>query len=70
MNIYLCSTVRHLLFSLLKANSSANEQHHIFMIADQQNINSDNLELADLPSNINVYFILREKIRLTYLYIG
>jgi hypothetical protein len=63
MNLYVCSTLRHLLFSLLKACSQPEKKSHIFIIADQQNINPDNFEPNSLPANVEVHFIMREKIR-------
>ncbi|QUM83622.1 polysialyltransferase family glycosyltransferase [Moritella sp. 28] len=69
MNLYVCSTLRHLLFSLLKAFSQPDKKSHIFMISDQQNIDAANFDLSSLPANIEVHFIQRHSIRAT-LYKG
>ena len=69
MHIYLCSTLRHLLFSLLKAFSAPQQKSHIFMILDQQNIDKNNFNPRCLPANIEVHFIQRQHIRTT-LYRG
>ena len=69
MNIYLCSTVRHLLFSVLKALDEANDTHTIFMICDQQNIDALQFDINALPDHIKVQFVLRQQIRKT-LYSG
>jgi hypothetical protein len=66
MNIYLCSTVRHLLFSLLKALSSPNQKHTVFMISDQQNIDAQQFDQSVLPENLQVQFVLRQQIRQTF----
>lgn len=63
MDYYLCSTVRHLLFSLLRSLKNTKKVSHIFMVTDQQNINSDNFDVACLPDNIKVHFIQRSQIR-------
>lgn len=63
MNIFLCSTVRHLLFSLLKAIKQSDEKSIIFMICDQQNIDKNNFELSSLPKNIEVVFFNRSELR-------
>ncbi len=36
LNIYVCSTVRHLLFALLRADLHREEPHHILFFADYQ----------------------------------
>ncbi|MFT5716018.1 MAG: hypothetical protein ACI9T7_000191 [Oleiphilaceae bacterium] len=63
MNIYLCSTVRHLLFSLLKGLSEPENKNIIFMISDQQNIEPANFDCSILPSHIEVIFIARKQLR-------
>lgn len=63
MNIFLCSTVRHLLFSLLKAIKQSDEKSIIFMICDQQNIDKNNFDVSQLPKNIEVSFFNRTDIR-------
>lgn len=63
MNIFLCSTVRHLLFSLLKAIKQSDEKSIIFMICDQQNIDKNNFDVSKLPKNIEVIFFNRTDIR-------
>jgi hypothetical protein len=55
MNFYICSTVRHLLFSLLKALNENNETHKILFFSDFQNTSLDAWDLSDLPNNIQVY---------------
>jgi hypothetical protein len=69
MNIYLCSTVRHLLFSLLKALSDPSKKQLIFMICDQQNIDENNFDKTALPAHVQVIFINRQIIR-NKLYCG
>lgn len=63
MNIYLCSTVRHLLFSLLKALSQPEQKQIIFMITDQQNIDKNNFDQSALPDQVEVIFITRKALR-------
>ncbi|MEZ9945052.1 glycosyltransferase family 52 [Vibrio breoganii] len=61
MDIYLCSTVRHLLLSLLRANERKNKSK-IILILDQQHIDSVNYNLYALPNNISVEFINRKEV--------
>ena len=63
MNIYLCSTVRHLLFSLLKGLSEPDKNNIIFMITDQQNIDPANFDCSVLPDHVDVIFITRKSLR-------
>ena len=63
MDIYLCSTVRHLLFSLLRSLSNGGQQSHIFFICDQQNVNKENYNCECLPQNISISFIKRKDIK-------
>lgn len=63
MEIYLCSTIRHLLFSLLKACSQPEKKQIIFMICDQQNIDENNFDKTTLPEHIDVIFIKRKTLR-------
>lgn len=62
MDIYLCSTVRHLLFSLLMALSKNQRKSHIFLICDQQKLNKENYDGSKLPKNILISFINRKDI--------
>lgn len=63
MNIYLCSTVRNLLFAQLKALDEPGQKSCILMIYDQQNISIDNYDLSSLPDHVQVKFIRRKDIR-------
>ena len=63
MDIYLCSTVRHLLFSLLRSLSNEGQVSHIFFICDQQKIDKNNYDRTCLPENIFISFIKREDIK-------
>ena len=63
MNFYICSTVRHLLFALLKAFSEKDEVHKIVFFADYQQTSLKAWNLSDLPKNIDVYESNRRKFR-------
>jgi hypothetical protein len=63
MNIFLCSTVRHLLFSLLKAIKQSDQKNIIFMICDQQNIDKNNFDVSYLPKHVEVVFFNRSDLR-------
>ncbi|MEL0659629.1 glycosyltransferase family 52 [Psychromonas arctica] len=67
MNIFLCSTVRHLLFALLKGLSKPEKISYILMITDQQNIDIDSYDLLTLPEHIQVIFIKRSDINKSLL---
>jgi len=55
MNFYICSTVRHFLFALLKAFSETDETHHILFFSDFQATSLDAWNLSNLPANITVH---------------
>jgi len=62
MNIYLCSTVRNLLFALLKTLAEPKQKSCIVMICDQQNIDVNNYDSTVLPEHVKVKFIRRKSI--------
>lgn len=59
MDIYLCSTVRNLLFALLKGLSTPHKRSYLIMVTDQQHIDVDNYYPESLPKYIKVIFIKR-----------
>lgn len=59
--IYICSTLRHLLFSLARA-SSKNEQSLIIFFIDYQGISQDAINTKSLPNNIKVVLLERRYI--------
>jgi len=63
MNIYICSTVRHLLFALCRGSAGPHEQHHILFFADYQGASLADWNLADIPKNIHVYEMARADFR-------
>jgi len=63
MNFYICSTVRHFLFALLKACSETDETHHILFFSDFQATSLDAWNLSNLPANITVHEGNRRKFR-------
>ncbi len=63
MNIYICSTVRHLLFALCRGSAGPHEQHHILFFADYQGASLADWNLADIPRNIHVYEMARADFR-------
>ncbi len=63
MNIYVCSTVRHLLFALCRANHENRQQHHILFFADYQQTSLDDWNTGDLPPNIHIYELSRNDFR-------
>ncbi|MGE4578838.1 MAG: glycosyltransferase family 52 [Desulfuromonadales bacterium] len=63
MNIYICSTVRNLLFATMKSISEPDVFSNILMIVDQQNVDKKDFDLSALPCNIQIDFIARKHIR-------
>ncbi len=63
LNIYVCSTVRHLLFALLRADLHGEEPHHILFFADYQHASLADWDLASLPGNIVVREMSRGSVR-------
>lgn len=62
MNIYLCSTLRHFLFALLRSLKDGGQQSRIIVITDQQNIDPNRFDLSVLPNTISVKFVGRKQI--------
>lgn len=65
MNLYLCSTIRHILFALTKALNEPNRGHHLLVSVDQQNIKADDFNLNSLPPNIQFTFFKRDDLKKT-----
>lgn len=63
MNVYICSTVRHLLFSLLKATNEKSTPSHILFFYDYQDVDPNSLQPDVLPSNISLSLVSRQSIR-------
>ena len=62
MNLYLCSTLRHFLFALLKSLKEVEQESKIIVVTDQQGLESESFDLSILPSTITVKFIGRKKL--------
>ncbi|MEZ9424116.1 glycosyltransferase family 52 [Vibrio lentus] len=62
MNIYLCSTLRHFLFAILRSLKEVDQESRIIVVTDQQGLESDSFDLSVLPSTITVKFIGRKKL--------
>ena len=52
LNIYVCSTVRHLLFALLRSDLLKEETHHILFFADYQHTSLADWHLDSLPVKV------------------
>lgn len=63
LNIYVCSTVRHLLFALLRADLHRAETHHILFFADYQHASLADWNFGSLPANIIVHEMNRGSVR-------
>ncbi|MGF1868608.1 glycosyltransferase family 52 [Photobacterium indicum] len=62
MNVYICSTVRHLLFSLLKATYEKPTPSHIIFFYDYQDIDKNSFDLTALPDHITVSLLSRKAV--------
>ncbi|MEZ8125952.1 glycosyltransferase family 52 [Vibrio splendidus] len=60
-NIYICSTVRHLLFSLYKSHDSSTHSVIVFFY-DYQDIDPDSLNINELPDNIEIILVSRNSL--------
>lgn len=60
-DIYICSTVRHLLFSLYKAQDSNNQAVIVFFY-DFQNIEPQQIDTTQLPDNISLILVNRNSL--------
>jgi hypothetical protein len=63
LNIYVCSTVRHLLFALLRADLHRDEVHHILFFSDYQHASLADWHLGSLPANVTVHEMGRGLVR-------
>jgi hypothetical protein len=63
MNIYICSTVRHLLFSICRGVSKKQQEHHILFFSDYQQAPFADWNFADLPDTVHVYELNRKDFR-------
>jgi hypothetical protein len=63
LNIYVCSTVRHLLFALLRADLHGDESHHILFFSDYQHASLTAWHLDALATNTAVHEMGRCKVR-------
>lgn len=63
-NLYICSTLRHLLFALAKATSESDSRSVILFFRDYQNIEESALDTSQLPDHIQLYILTRENISL------
>lgn len=59
VNLYLCSTIRDLLFALLRSIDTPDTESYILMIYDQQDIKANDFDLSFLPSYVKIQFIFR-----------
>ena len=62
MNLYLCSTLRHFLFALLKLLKEVEQESRIIVVTDQQGLEPESFDLSILPSTITVKFMGRKKL--------
>lgn len=63
MHIYLCSTIRHILFALTKGLNEPEVEHKILVSVDQQGISQENFDLSVLPANITFNFFSRQELK-------
>ncbi|NOI01627.1 hypothetical protein F0241_10935 [Vibrio kanaloae] len=61
MDLYICSTVRHLLFSLYKSqNSDSDTLSKIIFFYDYQEVEPDDINTKTLPENIELILVSRK----------
>ncbi|HIF9246974.1 TPA: glycosyltransferase family 52 [Photobacterium damselae] len=61
MNVYICSTVRHFLFAVLKSCQDVNIESRIYLILDQQDLNVNDFNFEILPNHIVIIPINRKE---------
>ncbi|WEM42436.1 glycosyltransferase family 52 [Photobacterium sp. DA100] len=62
MNLYLCSTIRHLMLAVLKSLDEPQVAATILLIKDQQNLREVDFDIEALPKNIDIQFVNRKQI--------
>ncbi|NAZ46750.1 hypothetical protein GL178_10910 [Vibrio toranzoniae] len=60
MDLYICSTLRHFMFSLLRAKKNADQKSLIVMILDQQGLGERQFDLSALPNSVSVKLVNRK----------
>lgn len=63
MNVYLCSTIRHILFAVTKAYAKPIEHHVLLISCEQQDIKAQHFDLLALPSYISFSFFSRNELK-------
>lgn len=63
MNVYVCSTVRHVLFAVLRAAATPEECHKIVLFSDYQSAGLADWNLAALPAQTSVVQLQRGAVR-------
>ncbi|MFC1237537.1 glycosyltransferase family 52 [Vibrio sp. F74] len=61
-NLYICSTVRHLLFSVSKASNELSSPAIILFFKDYQNIEQDSIDVSTLPEHIQLVTLTRKEL--------
>ncbi|MFA0520270.1 hypothetical protein AB4501_25310, partial [Vibrio sp. 10N.222.55.E8] len=69
MDLYMCSTLRHFMFALLRASKNAEQNSLIIVILDQQGLDEKQFDLSTLPRSVSVKFVNR-KLLLRRVYRG
>ncbi|WP_298440712.1 polysialyltransferase family glycosyltransferase [uncultured Ferrimonas sp.] len=62
MELYICTTVRHLLLSIMKATNTPNIVANIVFFYDYQNAEPDSYDTSSLPQNIKIHFLKRREL--------
>lgn len=62
MNLYICSTLRHLIFSLLKATKEEKVNSQILFFYDYQNVALDVIDINHLPANVKLILLSRKQL--------
>jgi hypothetical protein len=63
VNVYVCSTVRHVLFAVLRAAHRGDEHHQILVFTDYQDAGLEHWDLAALPAHTEVVQLQRAAVR-------
>lgn len=63
VHVYVCSTVRHVLFAILRASMVPHEQHHILYFTDFQNASLAGWNTAALGAQIHIHPLTRASFR-------
>lgn len=61
-HLYICSTLRHLMFAIAKSSCEPEKKSYIIFFSDYQDVDTSRFSPEHLPSHVNVIFCTRKEL--------